>query len=337
MSRKVLITSGIVAAAIGVTAIVAHAERGDHYGRGHHGGYEHGDRDHHGRGWGRHGKREVTKEEYDAETRARFAKWDANSDGVVDRAEIEARIARHMERRGDRHGWGRGGRREGGRHGGGMGRMMDRLDSDNDGKITRAEIEAEVAERFKRMDLTNDGRITDDDLPPMMRGRNILSGDADMWGMQHGHRGMRMIRYLQGADANNDGAVTLEEVQARAAKRIGRLDRNNDGTVDETDREALRKEMTDYRVLRFQHRYGAGQDGLTLEQFTKYRNDRFAKRDADGDDVLESGEMRGGGRGHHMDGDRGDQEGRGMGRRGMDADRADERTDGDGDSRRREQ
>lgn len=312
MSKKIWITTGLLAAtAVGATVMVAHAERGrdgdgwrghgdryespDHGMRGHHRG-----RDHRG-GWGR-GKRDVTKDEFDAETRSKFAAWDANSDGVVDRTEVEVAMAQRAEGREGRRG--RHGRRDG-RH---WQRMLNRFDADSDGKVTKAEIETYVTERFTRMDLDTDGKITDADLPPMMRGMNILSGgepgDMAGFGMGHYHGkhhgrgshrgGHRMLRHLIGADTDKDGAVTLQELQDRAAKRFARFDRNGDGSIDQADRDALRKEMTDYRVLRFMHRHGAQDGKLTLEQYTKTRNERFAKRDVDGDDTIERGEGRGG-------------------------------------------
>ncbi len=106
-----------------------------------------------------------------------------------------------------------------------------------------------------------------------------------------------MLRRLAGADTNKDGAVTLQEFQDRAAQRMARWDRNKDGVLDETDRSTLLKETVDYRVKRFMHRFGAGKDGqLTREQVAAHRNERFARRDTDGDGVIERSERR---RGHH--------------------------------------
>lgn len=296
MSKALWITTGVVVAAVGMTAIVANAERGGGDRRGAYGderGYGHDRRgyrrhERRGRHEGRRGqRREVTKEDFDARTRSRFARWDANSDGVVDAGEAEARIARRIERRFNRH----GNRR--------MERILRRLDTDRDGKVTKQEMEARVTERFKRMDLTSDGRITDDDLPPMLRDRDFLSSEpgarrrGGRRGHRHGGRGRRMLRQLAGADTNKDGAVTLQELQERAAKRFQRFDRNQDGTLDEADRDMLLKETVDYRVLSFMHRFGAGKEGqLSLDQFTKHRNERFARMDADGDGVLKGREIR---------------------------------------------
>jgi Ca2+-binding EF-hand superfamily protein len=53
-------------------------------------------------------------------------------------------------------------------------RMMKRFDADGDGKISKAEFERFAKERFTRLDLDDDGKITEMDLPPGMRGRGIL-------------------------------------------------------------------------------------------------------------------------------------------------------------------
>jgi Ca2+-binding EF-hand superfamily protein len=231
----------------------------------------------------------MTKEDFEAKTRSKFARWDANSDGTVTAEEVAAIIERRMERRHHRRGGGR------------MQRMLRRLDADRDGKVTKAEVEAGVTERFARMDLDGDGVITDADLPPIMRGQNVLSGEGRFGRRGHGGRRMgRMLRRLIGADANKDGTISLQEAQDHAAKRFARFDRNQDGAIDPADQDMLRKEMLDYRVKRFMHRYGAAQSGkLTLEQFTEHRNKRFARRDVDGDGTIEREEMRGGRRGHH--------------------------------------
>lgn len=308
MSRKIWIATGIVATAVGVTALAAHAQRGEWNDDGYNerrGGWERDYRD--GRGWqDRRRGDKMSKEDFDAETRSIYGSWDANADGVVDSKEAEAAITRRMERR----------------HGGGerhhMRKVARRYDANNDGKVTLEEVQTKITERFAKIDLDGDGKITDADLPPMARGRKILSGGDQArghhhWGhgRHHGGPGKRMLRYLRGADANKDDVVTLQELQDRAAARFARLDQNKDGAVDNADRDMMKKAMMEYRVQRFMHRFG-GKDGkLTLEQFSTYRADRFAKRDQAGDAVMSHDDMRGPGgwrddRGWSGDNDRND-------------------------------
>lgn len=338
MGKKIWIATGVVAA-VGLTVAVAHAQRGEHGGHGYRGGSHGGYQDEQSSGWNGRGRdrggwgREVTKEDFDAMTRTRFAKWDSNNDGIVDRTEVEARLQERGERRSK--GWGhhrRGGghMKDGGQMGGGhMGRQMRRFDTDRDGKVTKAEVETAVTERFQRIDLDGDGRITDADLPPMMRGMNVLSGEGPGYmghhmGRRHGRRGGGMLRHIIGADTDKDGEITVQEAQDHAAARFARFDRNGDGVIDTADRDALRAEMLDYRVRRFFHRFGAGDGKLTLEQYQKHRNERFARRDVDSDDMIERGEHRDGwGRGYS----------RGSGYEDRDNRGADDRSEGEGERR----
>ncbi len=279
-SRRFWIITGVLATGAGLTAVAAHGYRGHH---GH--GWHHGEGGYHGEGRGMRrwfGRGPVSKEDYDARTRSRFARIDANSDGTVDSEEARAMIERRMERRQRRWRTRRFGQR-----------MMRRFDVDKDGKVTRAEFESRVTEMFGRADLDGDGRITDADLPPMMRGRDVLSGNGNMH-RKGRRRGARFMRFLRGADVNGDNVITSEEAKVAAFKRFDRFDRNGDGTVDEADLTKMKSESVDYRVRRFMHRYGGNAQGsVTLEQFSKFRDERFARLDFNNDGKLTRDELPG--------------------------------------------
>jgi Ca2+-binding EF-hand superfamily protein len=332
--RKLVIAAGALVLVGGAAAIAAVGERKGHFGhRGHmdgsydlvqvgERGWGERGRGHHGAGeghWGHHfgsggmeGRRgrdpdmrrgwlsrSLTADEFDARVRERFGRLDKNGDGVADAAEIEAGIGRIGERR-------RGMRER--MHE----RFAARLDSDRDGKVTRQEMLDRVRKQFSRMDLDGDGRITDADLPPMMRGRDVLKGEAGV--MARGRGMARGLGRLRAADANADGIVTLDEVLAAAGRRFDLADRNKDGTHDKADRDALDKEMTAYRVQRFVHLNG-GKDGrVTREQFSAAAKERFAERDLNRDGRLDRDDSwRGRGRGR---GDGSGPDGSGMRDRG---------------------
>lgn len=254
----------------------------------------------------------MTPEEMDARIRERFARVDRNSDGVLDRAEIETMLRERRPGRGagsgmehgmgDRmghgmmHGMGRGmggdrgdrgpqaGAPEAG-PGPGMqsGRMLRRFDENRDGKVSKDEFLGSMKKRFAEMDLDNDGKITDADLPPTMRGQEILKSSGGGDGPGRMGRMGHILQWLRAADGNHDGVVTLEEVTARAEKQFVRLDRNGDGVIDQADRDIVRKEMVDYGVQRFLHRFGADKDGkVTREQFTKVAKERMTRMAAEG-------------------------------------------------------
>jgi Ca2+-binding EF-hand superfamily protein len=290
MSRKtILIAAGALLAVGGVAVAIAQVGQrdsrfGDRMMRGEwgHGPMMRGDRGWHGR-MDRHGflrgrDRSVTQDEFDARTRERFARLDKNSDSVIEAAEIEAMLSDRGARRGR------------------MGehlqqRVMARWDADRDGKATKDELLANARKRFAEFDLNSDGKITDDDLPPIMRGRNVLKGDDGTGGGFGGlrpRRGGGMLGELRQADADKDGAVTLDEALAHATKRFETFDTSKDGSIEPADFDAARKEMIAYRTQRFIHRFGADKDGrITREQFDKVAKQRFAERDLNNDGKLD--------------------------------------------------
>lgn len=296
MSKKkvAIIAAGVIAAIGAVAAVSAQGHRPwrdgpMHFGRGDGPGMGPG---------GAFGGRfagPVTKEDHEAQTRERFARLDRNSDGVIDAGEIESSISGRMEAMRSRFG-GQGPRM--------AERMLRYFDTNKDGKVTREEYQAGVKKMFAEMDLNNDGRLSDDDLPPLMRGRNALGSGggggraAGPGGMMGSFAGGPLMRLLREADANNDGVVTLEEANSAADKRFAVFDRNKDGAIDKADFDALRKEMVDYRVRRFIHHHGADKDGkVTREQFAAKARERFARMDLNDDGSISRDEMPGRGRG----------------------------------------
>lgn len=310
MSRKtkIVVAAGVLVVAFGAAAAISQTGGpGGRFGLGPHGGFGHGwghfggDGDWGGGFRGRFGS-QLTRDEFDARTRERFARLDRNNDGVVDAAEVEASLTERMAD-GPMGRMGRMGQRQ-------DERMLRFFDADRDGKVTRDEFLAGVRARFAEMDLDGDGRISDADLPPAMRGRNALSGgDAGGFGGPgSGRRGHGPLAMLRDADADRDGVVTLDEVLAAAGRRFALWDRNADGVVDPVDREALRKETVDYRVKRFFHQHGARDGRVTREQFATKAAERFAHMDFDRDGVISRAERPGWWGGHHG---RGGHEGRG--------------------------
>jgi len=106
---------------------------------------------------------------------------------------------------------------------------MARADANMDGKISRAEADAQARQRFDRLDANHDGFLTPDEMPGP-GARMIGRADADHDGklarpeflVQSGNRFDRI-------DANRDGQITADEMKAwgenaRAAQRASRTD-----------------------------------------------------------------------------------------------------------------
>lgn len=124
-------------------------------------------------------------------------------------------------------GMGHGGMGPGGMGPGGMHRgeaMYDRLlelvglDPDS-GNVTKDQIDAAVAAKFKSYDKNGDGKITLDEY------------QAFWLDLTH----ERMVRSFQRLDREGAGAVTLDEVQKPLDRVLSRLDRNGDGVIDKAD------------------------------------------------------------------------------------------------------
>ena len=117
----------------------------------------------------------------------RFDQLDSNKDGKLSMDELRAGHAMHR---------GKGGQRGGGMHGGRA------LDSDGDGRISRAEAAAkpEFAARFDQLDVNKDGYIDRADHQARM--------------------GERRDAWFKAADTNNDGQISRAEFDAHHAKRM---------------------------------------------------------------------------------------------------------------------
>ncbi|MFD1788731.1 EF-hand domain-containing protein [Sphingomonas floccifaciens] len=172
------------------------------------------------------GDGQITRAEFLARAEASFARQDTNRDGILTHDERRAgkppkRAAAAMggpyapaqEMTAPRPEGVMPGRRGGGVRGPGDG--LARLDTDGDGRVTRAEFDTGSQARFDRMDTNRDGTI-----------------DAtEMAALPGGGRGMR-------ADTNGDGKLTRAESDAMSKERFDRMDVNGDGVLDAAELQA---------------------------------------------------------------------------------------------------
>lgn len=86
---------------------------------------------------------------------------DANGDGKLSKAELETGMAAMAKGAGAGQGQGGGGR---------AGMMFGMMDSNNDGFLTRPEIEKMVERRFSRIDVNGDGSLSSSEMAAMRSG-----------------------------------------------------------------------------------------------------------------------------------------------------------------------
>ena len=93
------------------------------------------------------------------------------------------------------------------------GAMFDRYDTDGDGEIAVADLEARAAKRAAAMDRNNDGVITREEA-------------REHRAAQHERRKARRF-----PDTNGDGVVDRVEFETAQRARFDRLDANSDGVL----------------------------------------------------------------------------------------------------------
>lgn len=195
---------------------------------------------------------------------------DKNGDGVVDRAEAAAhpRLAERFdtldknkdgklsaeERPHRRHGMEGGHRRGHGGHGG----MMKQLDTDGDGRVSKAEAgkQPRFAENFAKMDANGDGYVdgkdrelrgkqrrdewfagADTDKDGKLTRAEIDTADANRRAQFQQRMQARGAERFAAADANKDGRISRDEAKGkpRLAERFDQLDANKDGFLGQDE------------------------------------------------------------------------------------------------------
>lgn len=105
---------------------------------------------------------------------------------------------------------------------GGLGaeQLVREVDTDRDGRITQAELDAAVNARFARFDADQNGRLSLDEF-------------TALWADLTRPVAVRAFQFL---DPNGDASVTKAEVDERFGGLVQRLDRNGDGALSMQDR-----------------------------------------------------------------------------------------------------
>lgn len=119
-----------------------------------------------------------------------------------------------------------------------------RLDANGDGVIDRTEAAAHprLAARFDALDANKDGRLTAGERPASRgEGRRPGRGHAG-----HGRRfhGEGRAHMPHGLDRDKDGRISRAEAAADSAfaARFAERDANNDGYIDQADRQVRRQQ-----------------------------------------------------------------------------------------------
>jgi hypothetical protein len=157
---------------------------------------------------------------------------------------------------------GRGGRGPGG-PGGGFGfqpppfPLLEALDANQDGKLSKEEVENAVA-ALKKLDKDADGKLSKEEIgwPPEFMGRGGPGGRGMGFGGPGGPGGPggffggpggNIVERIMGNDKNADGKVTQDELPEALQRIMPRADTNKDGAIDKPEAEAMAKAMNQRR------------------------------------------------------------------------------------------
>lgn len=260
----------------------------------------------------------ISLEEFKSNASAAFKAFDANGDGQVTKDEIKARHAAFKEARKairDAADADKDKAREALRAGGpymlpGAGKMFDRADTDKNGTLSEAEVQAAAEKIFARRDTNKDGVLDTADARPDRKGKG------------HGKKGEeRAERMLKRIDTNKDGKISQDEMLAYATATFERFDADKNGEVTKAEvdtkreafrdarkafrevkandgeaRDAARQAMRDARIdrmgIRMFERADADKSGvLTKDEMEKAAVAMFKKRDRNGDGFITADEM----------------------------------------------
>jgi EF hand domain-containing protein len=118
------------------------------------------------------------------------------------------------------------------------GRMLEKLDQNHDGKLTKAEVQNGALTRFNEIDANKDGKVTKEELTAHRQAK-MAEHEArkdDAGRKPHGGRGEWRARmgehFFAKLDTNKDGTVDAKELGADLNDRFETMDVNGDGVVD---------------------------------------------------------------------------------------------------------
>ena len=156
-----------------------------------------------------------------------------------------------------------------GEHKGHGAHMFERLDTNKDGKITRAESKKLADERFTSMDTNKDGAIVEAEIKAAHEKMRAewqkkqsanKSGDKSAdepsrkgpgHGAHHGHhKGPGPGGFFAKLDTNKDGKVTRAEADVAETTRFNKFDKNADGAVTREEAQSAHEDMKKARAAK---------------------------------------------------------------------------------------
>lgn len=128
------------------------------------------------------------------------------------------------------------------------GAMLEKVDANQDGNISKDEMAAHRAEKFFGADTDGDNLVSATEFAAFAEAERLRKQEQ------------RQARRFARLDTDGDGLVSAEEHASAADKRMDRMfdriDSDDDGVITEAEREAAKEKMQERRGKRGKGRRG---------------------------------------------------------------------------------
>jgi Ca2+-binding EF-hand superfamily protein len=118
--------------------------------------------------------------------------------------------------------------------------ILERMDTNKDGKISKDEARGPIAENFERIDTNKDGYIDKDEL------RSMVARNMAMAGGGPGAGTATAVPDFDALDKNADGRLTRDELKGTPYyDKFDEIDANKDGKIDKKEFAAYLKKQAE--------------------------------------------------------------------------------------------
>lgn len=121
---------------------------------------------------------------------------------------------------------------------GGAHPRLEAVDTNGDGNVSEAELDAHRANKFAQADADGDGAVSFDEM------------EAFREAERERRRADRASRHFDRMDADGDGLIGPDEFDARAEKMFDKVDVDGDGVITAEERQSVRERMREARGRR---------------------------------------------------------------------------------------
>ena len=193
----------------------------------------------------------LTKDELPPRLAAVFDRADANGDGKLDRKEVAAMMQVLRNRLGAAAKAGKNKAADPAAVNRMVENMLQRMDANKDGKISKEEAKGPLANNFERFDQNKDGYLDRKELErvaeQLITAQRANAGKGGKKaGPQDGAQTRQNLVDFDSLDGNADGRLTREELKGTAYEAVfDQIDTNKDGKIDKKEFEAYQQKQAE--------------------------------------------------------------------------------------------